>query len=146
MSSNFPAAFVVINRLALHLSEAGLTATENKRLTEQLKSEEWDAHRVLWKLQDVPANAEGCAYVQGSVHTQEIFEKALTSHLQLIMGLCTIRKWRLSRGCKLSECTHGAPWLRLGDFLVYGTMISIWSLGDDYSDEAEPSLANWYIF
>ena len=47
MSSNFPAAFVVINRLALHLSEAGLTATENKRLTEQLKSEEWDAHRVL---------------------------------------------------------------------------------------------------
>ena len=44
------------------------------------------------KLQDVPANAEGSAYVQGSVHAQEISEKALTSHPQLIMRICTIRK------------------------------------------------------
>ena len=92
------------------------------------------------KLQDVPANAEGCAYVQDSVHAQEISEKALTSHPQLIMRICTIRKWRLSQGCKLSDCAHGAPWSRLGDFLVQGTTISIWSLGDDYSNEAEASL------
>ena len=80
------------------------------------------------KLQDVPANAEGSAYVQGSVHAQEISEKALTSHPQLIMRICTIRKWRLSQGCKLSECAHGAPWLRLGDFLVQGTTIFRWWL------------------
>lgn len=62
------------------------------RLAKNLKREIWGMRLPIGyfeKLQHTPTNSEGYTYVHGSLYAQEISEKALISHLQQIMRLCT---------------------------------------------------------
>ena len=55
----------------------------------------------LEKLQHIPGNLEGPTHDQYCVHAQERPEKALTSHIWLILRLCALCKQKVKSNAQI---------------------------------------------